>query len=1028
MGFDVILGMDWLSSFWAVIDCFKGRVFVCTSEEDCFCFVGDWSDSLISSFYGIRDDDEFCGDFYPAVACDFLDVFPEDSTELPPHREVEFAIDLMPGTSPISMVSYRIASTKLEELKKQLRVKEGDILKTAFCTRYGHYEFLVMPFGLTNAPAMFMDLMNNVFHAYVDRFVVVFVDDILVYSPSKEKHEMHLRIVLQILKEHRLYAKNEKSTMKSKLLFSRLPNFLALILFYLSPTPSFAAKKSYIVYMGGHSHGRKMTEAALGKVSDSHYEFLGSFLGSKKEAKDAIFYSYKADINGFAAVLDEEQAANISRDPNVVSVFLNKRIKLHTTHSWNFLSLENNNGVVDSNSLWKKANYGEDIIIGNIDNGVWPESESFNDEGYGPVPSRWNGICQNNTKRGFSCNKKLIGVRYFYKGFTSTCNIKDHSNFSARDYNGHGTHTLSTAGGNFVPRASVFGIGNGTAKGGAPRARVAAYKACWPPSKGECFEADILKAFDQAIHDGVDVLSVSLGFDVPHDYFNDGISIGSFHAAKHGIVVVASAGNEGPAAGTVNNVSPWIITVGASTMDRELGAYVDLNNGMRLKGKDTSSKPFPEDRFYPLITGAQAKNANALTTDALLCQEGTLDPQKVKGKILVCLVGEDSEKIDQGQRAALAGAVGMIHCENKTTGIENGSDDIHVLAASHINYTDCLVLLSYINSTNNPLAMIKPMEELHTKPAPLMPDFSSRGPNILTPGILKPDITAPGVHVIAAYTGATSPTYKDYDQRRTSFIHMSGTSMSCPHVAGIVGLLKAVHPDWSPASIRSAIMTTARTRDNTRHPMLNRSNNGTFAKATPFDYGAGHIRPNLAADPGLIYDIKVKDYKDFLCAIGYNKTVVRLFSRSHVCPNSTNPLSILNLNYPSITVPKLSRPTTVTRTVKNVGSTSTYTARVRSPPGFSVTVEPNILKFKRPGEKKTFYVTLKAKRIGVSKGYAFGELLWSDGVHNVRSPITVAIDPTPPPKREENNEDQCLATTVPAVAQNKKHNKSDLNE
>ncbi|XP_059652030.1 subtilisin-like protease SBT5.4 [Cornus florida] len=796
---------------------------------------------------------------------------------------------------------------------------------------------------------------------------------------------------------------------ESKMLISKHTIFLAFFfLFSLSQTPALAAKKPYIVYMGGHSHGSKMTNAALKEVSGSHYEFLGSFLGSTKEAKDAIFYSYKRYINGFAAILDEDQAAKISKDPNVVSVFLNGWKKLHTTHSWNFLSLEDNNGGVDSNSLWKKARYGEDIIIGNIDNGVWPESESFSDIGYGPVPSRWNGICQNNTKNGFPCNKKLIGVRYFYKGRAAKCGLKDHSNFSARDTHGHGSHTLSTAGGNFVPRASVFGIGNGTAKGGAPRARVAAYKVCWPTKYtrgGGCFDADILKAFDQAIHDGVDVLSVSLGGD-PTDYFEDSIAIGSFHAAKHGIVVVTSAGNDGLWPHSVTNASPWLLTVAASTMDRELGSYVHLSNGMRLKGRDISSKQFPEDRFYPLITGEQAKVANVSAEEAISCWNGTLDPQKVKGKILVCLSPAGADKIEKGHLGALAGAVGMIFWDNMTAGSGEFYGGVNVLPASHINHTDSLTVFAYINSTNNPQAMIKPMEELHTKPAPFMAYFSSRGPNAVTPEILKPDITAPGVHVIAAYTQGGGPTENNFDQRRTPFTLMSGTSMSCPHVAGIVGLLKAIHPDWSPAAIRSAIMTTARTRDNTGHPMLIRSKNGSFSKATPFSYGAGHIRPNLAADPGLVYDLTVKDYKDFLCALGYNKTVMELFSKSHVCPNSTNPLSILNFNYPSITVPKLSSSITVSRTVKNVGSTSSYTARVRPPPGFSVTVQPKLLKFKKTGEKKTFYVTLKNKRIGVSKGYAFGELLWSDGVHNVRSPISVATDARPllekSPKEEEN--------------------------
>ncbi|XP_059670062.1 uncharacterized protein LOC132315717 [Cornus florida] len=300
--FDVILGMDWLASFHATIDCYRGRVTVCTPKGDCFFFVGDRSDSHISSFYGVRgqshddyflasllaEEDDVVGEVYPAIVCNFLDVFPEDLTELPPHREVEFSIELMPGTAPISMAPYRMAPVELEELKRQLddlrmkgfirpsvspwgapvlfakkkdgslrlcidyrklnhatiknkyhlpriddlfdqlrgasyfskidlrsgyyqlRVRDEDIPKIAFRTRYGHYEFLVMPFGLTNAPAAFMDLMNRVFHDYLDQFVVVFVDDILVYSRTREDHEVHLSIVLQILREHRLYAKYEK--------------------------------------------------------------------------------------------------------------------------------------------------------------------------------------------------------------------------------------------------------------------------------------------------------------------------------------------------------------------------------------------------------------------------------------------------------------------------------------------------------------------------------------------------------------------------------------------------------------------------------------------------------------------------------------------------------------------------------------------------------------------------------------------------------------------------------------------------
>lgn len=179
--------------------------------------------------------------------------------------------------------------------------------------------------------------------------------------------------------------------------------------------------------------------------------------------------------------------------------------------------------------------------------------------------------------------RKLIGARYFNKGYAAAVGPLNGSFDSPRDTEGHGSHTLSTAGGGFVTGASVLGYGLGTAKGGSPRARVAAYKVCWPPAAGnECFDADILAAFDAAIHDGVDLLSVSLGGD-PSPFFNDSIAIGSFHAISHGIVVVSSAGNSGPSDGTVSNLSPWLITVAASTMDREFPNYVITSQGKRFK-------------------------------------------------------------------------------------------------------------------------------------------------------------------------------------------------------------------------------------------------------------------------------------------------------------------------------------------------------------------------------------------------------------------------------------------------------------
>ncbi|KAI6698830.1 hypothetical protein NL676_018949 [Syzygium grande] len=697
-----------------------------------------------------------------------------------------------------------------------------------------------------------------------------------------------------------------------------------LMLFLLSltqhQTPTFAAKKSYVVYLGSHSHGPDASLADLSRVTESHHEFLGSFLGSRDDAEEAIFYSYTRHINGFAATLEDDVAALIT---------------------------------------W-----------------AWPESKSFSDRGLGPIPPKWKGICQNDKDPSFRCNRKLIGARYFNKGYAAAVGPLDASFDTPRDQDGHGSHTLSTAGGSFVAGASIFGYGLGTAKGGSPRARVAAYKVCWPHG---CFDADILAAFDAAIHDGVDVLSISVG-DRPLLLFNDSIAIGSFHAVKNGIVVICSAGNSGPGDGTVSNISPWLITVAASTMDRDFSNYVVIGNQRRFKGASLSPDSLPGSKFYKLISAADARLPNVSALEALLCRSGTLDPRKVKGNILVCLPGINAN-VDKGEQAFLAGAVGMVLANDMLSGNEIVSDP-HVLPASHVTYTDGAAIFSYIKSTKLPIAQItRVVTNIGVKPSPVMAAFSSKGPNTITPEILKPDITTPGVSVIAAYTEAVGPTNEDFDKRRIPFNAVSGTSMSCPHVSGVAGLLKTLHPEWSPAAIRSAIMTSATIQDNTMEPIINIS----YHKATPFSYGAGHIQPNRAMDPGLVYDLRINDYLNFLCSLGYNATQISMFSAGAY--NCSKRISLLDFNYPSITIPKLSTSITVTRTVKNVGLPGTYRASILQPNGVSVVVKPAYLTFKKKNEEKSFKVVLKAKGAKVTKDYSFGELIWSDTEHHVRSPI-----------------------------------------
>ncbi|XP_078162318.1 subtilisin-like protease SBT5.3 [Carex rostrata] len=749
--------------------------------------------------------------------------------------------------------------------------------------------------------------------------------------------------------------------------------WFAVISFFLLKENAIATDKvPYIVYLGEPPRLLAGSNQALhyARVAKSHCKLLGSILGSPKAAKKAIFYSYTQHINGFAATIDKETANKISKLPGVVSVFPSREYELHTTRSWQFLGLESDENV-NSNSLWSKAGYGKDTIIGNLDTGVWPESKSFADDGMADVPSEWKGICQNEFDATFTCNKKLIGARYFNKGYEAYVGPLNISFQTPRDIDGHGTHTLSTAGGTFVANASFFGYGSGTAKGGSPHARVAAYKVCWPG----CFGADILAAFEAAISDGVHVVSVSLG-GRPRDYFNDVIAIGSFHAVKNGIKVVCSAGNSGPTAGTVTNLAPWIFTVAASTMDREFPAYLYFGN-TTLKGLSLSSTNLAHGK-YPIIMSTDARAANSTEFEARLCLNGSLDSAKVNGSIVICTRGLNP--ITKGEVVLEAGGVGMVLINTNISGNDIIPNE-HVLPAVAITYSDSQTLSSYLKSNSEVLGYVtKPETVLNTMPAPYMASFSSQGPNSITPGILKPDITAPGVTVLAAYTEATSPTNRDFDKRRVKFNFVSGTSMSCPHISGIVGLLHTLYPHWSPAAIRSAIMTTASIKDNQGKNILNSS----FITATPFSYGSGHVNPNAAADPGLIYDLNSTDYLNFFCSLGYNSTQLSLFEPGYQCPSNSQ--DIKDFNYPSFTIYNLTGSVTVARTVKNVGPAGTYTVTVEEPSGIQVKVEPDCLKL-GAGEEMKFKVTFHVDT--PSSDYVFGSITWSDGIRHVRSPVAV---------------------------------------
>lgn len=734
-----------------------------------------------------------------------------------------------------------------------------------------------------------------------------------------------------------------------------------------------------------------VSKSHMPSAFDNHEQWYASTVKSlqgfeeeEEEEGEKILYSYDHAFHGFATKLSRAQAEALESMEGILGVYPETVYELHTTRSPTFLGLNGNDG-----SEWSVAEQSVDVVVGVLDTGVWPESPSFADDGMKAVPVEWKGECEAGTKFNAShCNKKLIGARFFCKGYEAGLGpINEMKEYrSPRDQDGHGTHTSSTAAGSLVPDASLMGYARGNARGMAVRARVAVYKVCW---KSGCFSTDILAGLDRAVQDGVHVLSLSLGGGaVP--YYKDGIALGAFGAMEKGIFVSCSAGNSGPDPMTLANVAPWITTIGASTLDRDFPSPVVLGNGAMYNGVSLySGKGLPAGKL-PLIYAVNASNGNTSN----LCLENTLDPKLVMGKIVLCDRGI-SARVDKGNVVKTAGGAAMILANTAANGEELVADS-HLLPAAAVGRKNGDLIREYVNTNLNPTATIQFLGTvLGIKPSPVVAAFSSRGPNSMAPQILKPDVVAPGVNILAAWTGAAAPSELETDSRRVKFNIISGTSMSCPHVSGVAALLKAAHPDWSPAAIRSALMTTAYTVDNSGRPLRDVA---TGADSTAFDHGAGHVNPQKALSPGLVYDMGVQDYVDFLCALSYTANQIQMIAKSNVtCSRKAianrNPG---NINYPSFAVVfgvnenDKSSGTVVryTRTVTNVGASgSKYRVAVSAPATVTVSVKPRTLVFGAVNQKLSYTVTFVSKTLTVSRSPSFGSVIWTDGVHKVRSPV-----------------------------------------
>jgi subtilisin family serine protease len=676
-----------------------------------------------------------------------------------------------------------------------------------------------------------------------------------------------------------------------------------------------------------------------------------------------VGYDYVYSLNGFSAFLTEAQVGEMYKQPGVAMVLEDVMRYPDTDSTPDFL------GLTDPAGPWAKGFDGEDVVIGVIDTGIWPEHPSFADDGsygsspVGPVPCEFGNTASNPNDAPFTCNNKLIGARQMLDTYRINQVLRPDEYDSARDDGGHGTHTASTAGGNAGVEASIYGIPRGEISGVAPRARIIAYKGLGYLGG---YTSDLAAAIDQAVADGVDVINYSIGGGAGGPGPDE---IAFLFAANAGVFVATSAGNSGPGPATLGNpgTMPWITTVGGNTQSRFFEGKVVLGDGSKYYGASITGGTGE----LPLVDAADHGNE--------LCNPAVTFSGDVSGKIVLCRRGAVA-RADKSRSVYLAGGAGMVMYNIDDVGTL--ASDSHWVPSVHIDQTPGLAIKVYIASASDPTAQIFEGVAGEWPSAPSMTQFSSRGPNPVVGDIIKPDITAPGTQILAGYSPTT---YEGYDLQGQYFAAIQGTSMSSPIVAGAFALVKQAHPDWSAAMAKSAIMTTA---------YQDVVDNDRVSPADPFDFGAGHLdfsrpakSPQSPFEPGLTYDAGLYEYAAFTCGMDWG-----IFTPgSCVYLESIGvPAEPYNLNYPSIGIANLPGSQTVVRTVTAVTGRHgkiAFHANVDPPEGYDVSVNPSKINL-RDGESATF--TISITNLGASAGeWAFGSLTWKGGGYEVYSPIAV---------------------------------------
>ncbi|XP_022731006.1 subtilisin-like protease SBT2.5 [Durio zibethinus] len=776
-----------------------------------------------------------------------------------------------------------------------------------------------------------------------------------------------------------------------------------------------------ISYKGGEN-GFEATAVESDEKLDTTSESVTSYASHLEKKHDMLLdmlfdrgsykklYSYKHLINGFSVHLSPEQAETLRRAPGVKSVERDWKVRRLTTHTPQFLGLPT--GVWPTGGGFDRA--GEDIVIGFVDSGIYPHHPSFSayhTDPYGPVP-KYRGKCEidPDTKSDF-CNGKVIGAQHFAEAAKAAGAFNPAIDFaSPMDGDGHGSHIAAIAAGNNGIPVRVYGHEFGRASGMAPRARIAVYKALYRLFGG--FVADVVAAIDQAVHDGVDILSLSVGPNSPpattKTTFLNPFDATLLAAVKAGVFVAQAAGNGGPFPKTLVSYSPWIASVAAAIDDRRYKNHLTMGNGKILAGTGLSPSTHSNQTYTMVAANDVLLDSSVMKYSPSDCQRPeVLNKNLVEGNILLCgysfnfVVGTASIKKVSETAKALGAAGFVLAVESVSPGTKFDPVPVGIPGILITDVSKSMDLINYYNvsTPRDWTGRVKSFKAIGSigdglmpilhKSAPQVALFSARGPNIKDfsfqdADLLKPDILAPGSLIWAAWSpnGTDEPNYVGEE-----FAMISGTSMAAPHIAGIAALLKQKHPHWSPAAIKSALMTTSTKLDRAGRPLQAQQYSETEAMklvtATPFDYGSGHVNPRAALDPGLIFDAGYEGYLGFLCTTpGIDIHEIKKYTNSP-CNNTMGHPS--NLNTPSITISHLVGTQTVTRIVTNVAGEETYVITAKMQPSVAIETSPSAMTLK-PGASRKFSVTLTTR--SVTRSYSFGEIIMKGSRgHKVSIPV-----------------------------------------